>query len=233
MKYHFKKPNWQRGDSNLHRRYQSTVLLSTSPADGVVVFKAVDWYRRCRFESPRCQWGFSNIPWLNIANILINNIIWAMVQSSLIFIVANIKILGIMLISQMIKGCKEKFFINQIFDENIRRLHQGKKFFGKKNCIFLPKNFFPWWRRLIFSSKVWLIKNFSLQPFIIWLFKFDIYIVSATLDHVLQLCDYLKSTSLVIRVMGKQQLRGSAMPKNPEGLSTREMLNKDGGVFSK
>ena len=47
-------------------------------------------------------------------------------------IVANIKILGIMLISQMIKGCKEKFFINQILDENIRRLHQGKKFFGKK-----------------------------------------------------------------------------------------------------
>ena len=39
-----------------------------------------------------------------------------------------------MLISQMIKGCKEKFFINQIFDENIRRLHQGKKFFGKKNA---------------------------------------------------------------------------------------------------
>ena len=37
-----------------------------------------------------------------------------------------------MLIIQMIKGCKEKFFINQIFDENIRRLHQGKKFFGKK-----------------------------------------------------------------------------------------------------
>ena len=26
----------------------------------------------------------------------------------------------------------EAFFINQIFDENIRRLHQGKKFFGKK-----------------------------------------------------------------------------------------------------
>ena len=38
-----------------------------------------------------------------------------------------------MLISQMIKGCKEKFFINQIFDENIRRLHQGKKFLVKKH----------------------------------------------------------------------------------------------------
>ena len=37
----------------------------------------------------------------------------------------------------MIKGCKEKFFINQIFDENIRRLHQGKKFFGKKNFFEL------------------------------------------------------------------------------------------------
>ena len=31
----------------------------------------------------------------------------------------------------MKKGCKEKFFINQIFNEIIRRLHQGKKFFGK------------------------------------------------------------------------------------------------------
>ena len=36
----------------------------------------------------------------------------------------------------MIKGCKEKFFINQIFDENIRRLHQAKKFFGKKMFFF-------------------------------------------------------------------------------------------------
>ena len=30
----------------------------------------------------------------------------------------------------MIKGSKEKF-INQIFDENIRRLHQGKSFSAK------------------------------------------------------------------------------------------------------
>ena len=50
----------------------------------------------------------------------------------------------------MIKGCKEKFFINQIFDENIRRLHQGKKVFRQKNAekkcllesVFLTKNFF-------------------------------------------------------------------------------------------
>ena len=41
----------------------------------------------------------------------------------------------------MIKGCKEKFFINQIFDENIRRLHQGKKFFGKKMHFFAEKLF--------------------------------------------------------------------------------------------
>ena len=47
-----------------------------------------------------------------------------------------------MLISQMIKGCKEKFFINQIFDKNIRHLHQGKKFFGKKKSIFLDKKLF-------------------------------------------------------------------------------------------
>ena len=31
----------------------------------------------------------------------------------------------------MIKGCKEKFFINQIFDENIRRLRE-KSFSAKK-----------------------------------------------------------------------------------------------------
>ena len=35
-------------------------------------------------------------------------------------------------ISQMIKGSKEKLFINQIFDENIRRLHQGKSFSAEK-----------------------------------------------------------------------------------------------------
>ena len=44
-------------------------------------------------------------------------------------------------ISKIIKGCKEKFFINQIFNENIRRLHQGKKFFGKKMQVnFFAKN---------------------------------------------------------------------------------------------
>ena len=48
-----------------------------------------------------------------------------------------------LLISQMIKGCKEKFFINQIFDENIRRLHQGKKLFGKKASFFCRKAIFP------------------------------------------------------------------------------------------
>ena len=41
----------------------------------------------------------------------------------------------------MIKGCKEKFFINQIFDENIRRLHQGKKLFGKRKHFFAEKLF--------------------------------------------------------------------------------------------
>ena len=41
----------------------------------------------------------------------------------------------------MIKGCKEKFFINQISDENIRRLHQGKKFLGQKECFLIEKKF--------------------------------------------------------------------------------------------
>ena len=66
------------------------------------------------------------------------------------FIVANIKILAIILISQMIKGSKEKLFFRQ-------------KFFAEK---LLPR-----WRRLIFSSKIWLINNFSLLPFINWLTK--------------------------------------------------------------
>ena len=29
----------------------------------------------------------------------------------------------------------------------------------------MPKNFFPWWRRLIFSSKIWLIKKKKLAAF--------------------------------------------------------------------
>ena len=43
-----------------------------------------------------------------------------------------------MLRSQLIKGSKEKFFINQIFDENIRRLHQGNSF-SAENAIKLKK----------------------------------------------------------------------------------------------
>ena len=48
-----------------------------------------------------------------------------------------------MLISQIINGCKEKFFfINQIFNKNIRRLHQGKKYFGTKKAFFCRKTTF-------------------------------------------------------------------------------------------
>ena len=43
-----------------------------------------------------------------------------------------------MLISQLIKGSNEKFFINQIFDENIKRLHQGKSFSAKNAENLLP-----------------------------------------------------------------------------------------------
>ena len=53
----------------IERSYSSNRHLAISPADGVVDSKAVDWYRRRRFESPRCQWGFSNSPWLNIAHV--------------------------------------------------------------------------------------------------------------------------------------------------------------------
>ena len=45
----------------------------------------------------------------------------------------------------MIKGCKEKFFINQIFDENIRRSSSGKKVFRQKNAekkIFFAEKLF-------------------------------------------------------------------------------------------
>ena len=46
MEYNFIKPNWQRGDSNLRRRYQSTALLSTTPStspkmDGVVYYSLI------------------------------------------------------------------------------------------------------------------------------------------------------------------------------------------------
>ena len=41
MEYHLKKPNWQRGDLNLRRRYQSTAMLFAKPStswdgDGVM-----------------------------------------------------------------------------------------------------------------------------------------------------------------------------------------------------
>ena len=46
--------------------------LELSPIS--VVSKAVDWYRRRRFASPRCQWVFSNdTSYINIANILITS----------------------------------------------------------------------------------------------------------------------------------------------------------------
>ena len=32
MEYHLKNPNWQRGDSNMRRQFQSTALLSTRPS---------------------------------------------------------------------------------------------------------------------------------------------------------------------------------------------------------
>ena len=40
-----------------------------------------------------------------------------------------------MLISQLIKGRKEKFFINQILDENISRLHHCKSCSAKNAII--------------------------------------------------------------------------------------------------
>ena len=55
---------------------------------------------------------------------------------SITFITALFK-----LISQLMKGSKEKLFIKQIFNENIRRLHQGKSFSAKKNAFFCRKTF--------------------------------------------------------------------------------------------
>ena len=57
-----------------------------------------------------------------------------------------------MLISQLIKGSKEKFFIKP----NFRRKYQH----------FLPKNFCPEEDVEYFRRKFGLIKNFSLLPFI-------------------------------------------------------------------
>ncbi|XP_018021653.1 kinesin-like protein KIF28P isoform X2 [Hyalella azteca] len=48
-----------------------------------------------------------------------------------------------------------------------------------------------------------------------------------------QLVDYLRNGSLVVRVMGKQQLRGSAVPPNVGNLSTKDLLRKDQTVFSR
>lgn len=48
----------------------------------------------------------------------------------------------------------------------------------------------------------------------------------------LQLVDYLHSGNLSIKVMGKQRVRRSAMPRT-QGLTTRDMLRSDRAVFSR
>ena len=55
-----------------------------------------------------------------------------LVHLNINFIVANIKILGIMLISQLIKGSKEKIFIKPNFRRKYQTSSSGQKFFGKK-----------------------------------------------------------------------------------------------------
>uniref|UniRef100_A0A2P2I1T5 Kinesin-like protein 6 n=1 Tax=Hirondellea gigas TaxID=1518452 RepID=A0A2P2I1T5_9CRUS len=47
-----------------------------------------------------------------------------------------------------------------------------------------------------------------------------------------QLCEYLRNGHVVVRVMGKQQLRSSAVPNNAKGLSTKDLLKQDRTVFS-
>ena len=94
------------------------------------------------------------------------------------FIVANIKILGIMLINQLIKGSKEKFFIKQNFRRKYQASSSGQKFFGKKKH-FLPKNFSPEKDVWYFRRKFGLIKNFLL-PFINWFIK-TIYVKRSSL----------------------------------------------------
>ena len=44
---------------------------------GLVDSKAVEWLRQRRFKSPRCQYFFNGIPWLNIGIKLIA--LWAIV----------------------------------------------------------------------------------------------------------------------------------------------------------
>ena len=75
-----------------------------------------------------------------------------------------------MLISQLIKGSKEKFFIKPNFCWKYRTSSSGQKFFGKKwfaeNALhFLPKNFLLWRRCPIFSSKIWFNKKLLLAAF--------------------------------------------------------------------
>ena len=71
-----------------------------------------------------------------------------------------------MLVGQLIKGSK-KFFINKIFDENIRRLYQGKSF-SAKNAFFAEKlfaekmHFLP--KKMHFLSKNFLPKKMHFLP---------------------------------------------------------------------
>ena len=55
------------------------------------------------------------------------------------FIVANIKILGIILISQLIKGSKKKFFIKPNFRRKYQTSSSGLNFFWQKMQLNLRK----------------------------------------------------------------------------------------------
>ena len=68
------------------------------------------------------------------------------------------------MISQLIKGGKEKFFIKPNFRQKYQTSSSGQKFFSK-NAFFCQKTFFKNYLR----QKFGLIKNFSLLPFINWL----------------------------------------------------------------
>ena len=56
--------------------------------------------------------------------------------------------------------------------------------------------------------------------------------VYSSSDSQFQLVDYLNTGSVLVQIMGKQYVRKSAVAAK-RGLTTKDMLRSDRGVFSK
>ena len=75
------------------------------------------------------------------------------------------------------------------------------------------------------------MKNYSLKDTTLLAILRAYWVILFPIDA--QLCEFLKNGSVVVRIMGKQQLRGSAVPLNAKDMTTKDLLKSDRTVFSK